>query len=213
MNKKKLAIGILLIVAMPLILFNVVDSLKGYVPLTKSYQKHPYEFEEAFNEQMAEYGMSIDIDSVHFTYGSGNPYKTVPVQCEDGSEIYCIYCPTSERQKSLIEWIVFEQKTEGAAAETIYLEPLLEFLLQEFDTPVTKDKDSTYEPLTAVTYNEAIQRCRDFVAGSERKTSFCVAPYPGDYSGFNLRHEQNDTVSYLIQLSLLTVSTGYSITN
>jgi len=210
MNKKKLAIGILLIVAMPLILFNVVDSLKGYVPLTKSYQKHPYEFEEAFNEQMAEYGMSIDIDSVHFTYGSGNPYKTVPVQCEDGSEISCTYYPTSERRKSLIMGIEFEQCLTGEEGETIYMEPLLEFLLQEFETPAAEDKDSTYDSLESLTYNEAVQRCRNFVAGGEQETNFFVTPYENKGASFMLAHVTGDEDIYILELHALGANRGYS---
>lgn len=201
MNKKKIAIGILLIVAMPLILFNVVDSLKGYVPLTKSYQKHPYEFEEAFNEQMAEYGMSIDIDSVPFMYNDNNsPYRTVPVQCEDGSEISCTYRPTSESRKALLFWIKFEQQLTGEEGETIYMEPLLEFLFQEFETPITEDKDSTYEPLKALTYNEAVQCCRDFVAGSERKTSFLVFPYKEEGYGVILERIRGEKTILALKL-------------
>jgi hypothetical protein len=36
-------------------------------PPTEPYKKTPYQFEKAFNEQMAQYGMSIDIDSVNYT--------------------------------------------------------------------------------------------------------------------------------------------------
>jgi hypothetical protein len=138
--------------------FYVVDLLRGYVPLTKSYQKLPSQFEEAFNEQMAEYGMSIDIDSVPFMYNDNNsPYKTVPVQCEDGSEISCTYRPTSESRKALLIWVKFEQQLTDEEGETIYMEPLLEFIFQEFETPITEDKDSAYEPLKALTYNETVQ--------------------------------------------------------
>jgi len=201
MNKKKLAIGILLIVIAPIILFRLTSCVERYLPRTKSYEKYPYEFEEAFNEQMAEYGMSIDIDSVPFMYNDNNsPYKTVPVQCEDGSEISCTYRPTSESRKALLFWIKFEQQLTGEEGETIYMEPLLEFLFQEFETPITEDKDSTYEPLKALTYNEAVQCCRDFVAGSERKTSFLVFPYKEEGYGVILERIRGEKTILALKL-------------
>ena len=77
------------------------------LPANKSYQKTPDQFETAFNEQMAKYGMSIDIDSVNFTYGSGSPYKIVPVHCEDNSVIEFTYYPASEKSDSLILGLEF----------------------------------------------------------------------------------------------------------
>ena len=203
MNKKKLAIGILLVVIAPIILFRFMSCVERYLPRTKSYEKYPYEFEEAFNEQMAEYGMSIDIDSVPFVHNDNNSlYKTIPVQCEDGSEISCTYCPTSESRKALFFWVKFEQQLNGEEGETIYMEPLLKFLFQEFETPITEDKDYTFEPLQALTYNEAVQCCRDFVAGSERKTGFLVFPYKGEGYGVILERIRGEKTILALQLTV-----------
>ena len=46
MVKKKLAIGILLLLAVPLVLFNIVSLVEGYLPIAESYKKTPYQFEE-----------------------------------------------------------------------------------------------------------------------------------------------------------------------
>jgi len=203
MNKKKLAIGILLVVIAPIILFRFMSCVERYLPRTKSYEKYPYEFEEAFNEQMAEYGMSIDIDSVPFNDEGNYAYKAIPIQCEDQSKIYCTYYPVSGNDESLIMWIEFKQQTTGVAGEAIYIEPLLAFLLQEFETPVTEDRDNTRDPYSAVTYNEAVRYCRDFLVSSEEKTHFDVSAYKGDYARFIMKHTTGDQTSYILQLAVL----------
>lgn len=68
----------------------LVNCIMYYIPPTESYKKAPYQLEELFNEKMAQYGMSIDIDSVNLSYGDGIS-KTVPIKCEDGSIISCTY--------------------------------------------------------------------------------------------------------------------------
>ena len=40
--------------------------------------------------------------------------------------------------------IEFKQQLTGDVDETIYIEPLLEFLLEEFETPMLEDKDRAY---------------------------------------------------------------------
>jgi len=207
MDKKKLAIGILLLAAVPLVLYNIVTLIAGYMPITESYKKTPYQFEEAFNEQMAGYGMSIDIDSVNFTYGGNYPYKTVPILCDDGSQITCTYYPTSERRKSLIMGIEFEQQLTGDEGETIYIEPLLAFLLQEFETPMLEDKDYTHDPDMALTYNEAMQQCINFIAGDVRKVCFNVCSYKAAYEEefelISLIRSTEGKGSYELQYSIL----------
>ena len=49
MDKKKFAIAALLLLVAPLLLFNAVESIKGYIPPTEPYKKTPYQFEEAVN--------------------------------------------------------------------------------------------------------------------------------------------------------------------
>jgi hypothetical protein len=200
MDKKKLAIGILLLAAVPLVLFNIVKFVEGYLPIAESYKKTPYQFEEAFNEQMADYGMSIDVDSVNFMYGSSYPYKVVPIQCEDGSQITCTYYPTSERRKSLIMLIEFEQLLTGDADEAIYIKPLLEFLLEEFETPMLEDTDYTYDPVTAVTYNEAMQSCEDFLAGTSKDVKFFITLGDGFASPVTMRKETDGGDSLSVSL-------------
>ena len=69
MSKKTIAILVILTFFFPFLLWNLVNCAKGYIPPTESFKKTPVQFESAFNEQMAKYGMYIDIDSVNFTYG------------------------------------------------------------------------------------------------------------------------------------------------
>lgn len=174
MDKKKFAIAALLLLVAPLLLYNLVDFVQGYIPPTEPYKKTPYQFEEAFNEQMSAYGMSLDIKSAQFTYVGDDAYKTIAVQCEDGSVVSCTYYPTSDRWKSLIMAIEFEQPLTGAADETIYITPLLEFIMQEFETPMLEDKDSSrgFEELS---YNQAVQTCEEFLAGNTRTKEFCIS--------------------------------------
>ena len=112
MDRNKLAKLVLLLLAVPFVAYILIDCIAGYIPPTESYKKTPYQFKAAFNEQMAKYGMSIDINSVNFTYGD-SLYKRVPVVCEDGSKITCTYYPTSERKNALLEYITFEQELTG----------------------------------------------------------------------------------------------------
>ena len=177
MDRNKLAKLVLLLLAVPFAAYILIDCIAGYIPPTESYKKTPYQFEAAFNEQMAKYGMSIDIDSVNFTY-SDRPYKTVPVVCEDGSKITCTYYPTSEREKSLLMYITFEQELTGKGSDKVYIEKLLAFMMDEFVTEMTVNKDESFEPSTSVTYNEAIQICEDFVENSEAKRTFLIADKP-----------------------------------
>jgi hypothetical protein len=111
-DRSKLGKLMLLFLVLPFAAYLLIDCIAGYIPPTESYQKTPYQFEAAFNEQMAQYGMSIDIDSVNFTYGD-RLSKTVPIVCEDGSKITCTYFPTSERKKSLIEYIRLSRNCRG----------------------------------------------------------------------------------------------------
>ena len=171
--RDKLAKIILLTILFPFVIYMLGSCIIGYIPPTGSYRKAPYQFEELFNEKMAKYGMSIDIDSVNFSYGDGLS-KTVPIKCEDGSMISCTYYPTSERRKSLIEYMTFTQELTGQHGETTYIEQLLIFMLEEFYTASTDNKDEPFDAYSGVSYNEALRICKEFIRGEEKETSFFV---------------------------------------
>ena len=128
------------------------------------------------------------------------PYKVVPIQCVDGSQITCTYYPISERRKSLIMLIEFEQLLTGDADEAIYIKPLLEFLMEEFETPMLEDKDYTYDPVTAVTYNEAMQNCEDFLAGTSRDVKFLITLGDGFASPVTMKKETDEGDSLSVSL-------------
>lgn len=176
MKKRTLAIILLLTIIAPFVLFANLERIKDYIPPTEPYKKTPYQFEEAFNEQMAQYGMSIDIDSVNYTYESdGDTYKTVPIQCDDSSVISCVFDTTSDRRKSLIWRIEFEQQTTGAKGETIYIVPFLDFILQEFEKSPESQWLVTPGNSRTLNYEQAVQACNEFIAGGKHKEEFYVA--------------------------------------
>lgn len=203
MKKRTLAIILLLTIIAPFILYANLERIKVYIPPTEPYKKTPYQFEEAFNEQMAQYGISIDIDSVNYTYESdGDTYKTVPIQCEDGSIISCVFDTTSDRRKSLIWRLSFEQQTTGADDEMVYITPLLEFILQEFETPLANDKDSAFG-LRGLSYNQAIQTCEKFLANYDEKCEFHIlagSKFSGAYVLLSRAKESQQSVSILVKL-------------
>ena len=125
MNRQKLAILILLTAIVPFAIYYAVDYAEGYIPPTESYKKTPAQFEQAFNEIMGKYGMSIDTYSANFGDADGEPFKAVPVQCADGSNILCTFTTTAARQKSLLTYLTFEQQLNNTPGETVYIEPLL----------------------------------------------------------------------------------------
>ena len=200
MDRSKLGKLMLLFLVLPFAAYLLIDCIAGYIPPTESYQKTPYQFEAAFNEQMAQYGMSIDIDSVNFTYGD-RLSKTVPIVCEDGSKITCTYFPTSERKKSLIEYITFEQELTGDEKETVYIEQLLIFLLDEFETVMSQNKDESLNPYSCVTYNEALRICKDFVEQDDNRIVFSVSPEEHYLAGVTL--ERKTEVNAILSISLL----------
>jgi hypothetical protein len=200
MDRRKVGKLILLFLALPFAAYMLINFIAGYIPPTESYKKTPDQFEEAFNAQMAQYGMSIDIDSVNFSYGD-DLKKVVPVVCEDGSKITCIYYPTSERSKALINYIVFEQELTEEGA-TVYIEPLLRFLLDEFETVMLENKDKSLGPSSGVSYNEALRRCQEFVKGDKDKEKFFVYPEQHYGTAVTLKRETNEVKSLSVNLFL-----------
>ena len=205
MKKRTLAIVLLLTAVAPFVLYANLERIKDYIPPTEPYKKTPCQFEEAFNEQMAQYGMSIDIDSVNYTYESdGDTYKIVPIRCEDGSTISCVFDTTSDRKKSLIWRIEFEQSINGSGSQTIYITPILEFLLQEFEAPMLEDKDKGLAGSRAVSYNEAIRYCQTFVAGAQKELEFYVASDESKASPVRLQRKNGEEKSIQIRIILFS---------
>ena len=200
-DRSKLGKIILMIFGFPIALLMLGNCITSYIPPTESYKKAPFQLEELFNEQMAKYGMSMDVDSVNYGYGD-HIAKTVPIQCVDGSVITCTMYTTSDRKKALIEYMVFTQELTGKEGETIYIEPILKFMLDEFYTKLTEDKDDPIEENSSVSYNEAIQLCNEFINGDEENKSFYVWAKKGIESNIYLERKADEKPSISISLVL-----------
>ena len=175
MDRTKLRKILLLVFGCPLALLLLINCITSYIPPTEPYKKTPKQFEELFNEKMAQYGLSIDVDDGAFTYGNLLS-KTVPVICEDGSKVSCTFYPTNERSKALIVYLKFEQELSGTEGETVYLDKLLSFVMDEFAPDMTINKDESFEPYSSETYNGALSICNEFVKGKEAKMSIYISP-------------------------------------
>ncbi len=202
-QRDKLRKIILMIFGFPIALLMLGNCIASYIPPTESYKKAPFQLEELFNEQMAQYGMSMDVDSVNYGYGD-HITKTVPIQCEDGSVITCTMYTTSDRKKALIEYMVFTQELTGREGETIYIEPILKFMLDTFYTNLTKDKDDPIDEYLGVSYNEAIRLCDEFINGTEENTHFHVMARTDLGNSINLERTDDEKPSISISLVLAT---------
>lgn len=200
MDRSKFAKLFLLIAILPFAVYILGSCIVSYIPPTESYKKTPKQFEELFNDKMAQYGMSIDVDSANSSYGE-NVSKTIPILCEDGSKITCTYYTNSARHKALIQYIIYKQELSDAEEETVYIEPILRFMLDEFDTALTEDKDKSFNPYAGTSYNEALRICKDFVNGNEAETEFLIFPKE-DYGAAVTLERETDEISYL-SISLL----------
>lgn len=176
MHRDKLAKIILLIVLFPFLVYILGSCIVGYIPPTESYKKTPAQLEELFNERMAQYGMSIDIDSAELIKDDDGLGKIVPIVCEGGGKVSCTYYPAGKGSKSLIVYLKFEQELSGAADETVYLENLLAFVMDEFAPKMTQKKDESFEPFSSETYNGALLTCREFVKGSDTTRGIYISP-------------------------------------
>ena len=201
MEQSKLRKLLLLIFGCPLALLLLINCITSYIPPTETYKKAPFQFEEIFNDRMAKYGMYIDVDSVNYSYGDGIS-KTVPIQCEDGTKLSCTFYTTSDRRKSIIQHISFRQELSGKKGETIYIEPILTFLLDEFDTAMTEDKETSFNSPPGVSYNEAIRLCAEFVDGDESSTSFLIFPTRSYGGAVKLKREADENPSISISQNL-----------
>ena len=201
MDRSKLGKIILMIFGFPIALLMLGNCIASYIPPTESYKKAPFQFEELFNEKMAQYGMSMDVDSVNYGYGD-HITKTVPIQCEDGSIITCKMYTTSDRRKALIEYMVFTQELTGKEGETIYIEPILKFMLDEFYTITTENKDEAIDAYSGVSYNEAIRLCNEFINGTDESEKFFVFPREGFGTAISLKRMADEKPSISISLTL-----------
>ena len=201
MDRTKLRKILLLVFGCPLALLLLINCITSYIPPTESYKKTPRQFEALFNEKMAQYGLSIDVDSVNYSYGDGVS-KTVPILCADGTKLSCTFYTTSDRRKSIIQHIAFRQELTCEKGETIYIEPILTFLLDEFDTAMTENKDESISPYSSVSYNEAIRICRDFVDGDEELSEFVISPQSNFGVGVTLEREADENAYISISLPL-----------
>jgi len=198
-HRDKLAKIILLSVLFPFLVYILGSCIIGYIPPTESYKKAPYQFEALFNEKMTQYGMSIDLDSANYSYGE-HITKTVPIQCEDESKINCTLYTTSDRKKALIEYIVFTQELTGNEEETVYIEPILKFMLDEFYTVMTENKDEPPYSISDISYNEAVRLCSEFVNGSEKSERFLVSPTSNLSTSIRLERKADEMLSISISL-------------
>lgn len=204
MNKKTLAIVLLLTMIAPFVLYTTLDIIRAYIPFTGPDKKSVEHFEKAFNEQMAQYEMSIDISSVTWSENEGPLHKSVPIQCGDGSVITCTYYPTAKSPKSQIRVIKFEQSLNDKEPQTIYIIPLMEFILEEFEAPMLEDKDKAFDAWDAVSYNEAIRNCQTFVAGEQKEFEFNVASDNHEASSVTLTRKTGEEKSINIQIFIFS---------
>ena len=200
-DRTKLRKILLLVIGCPLALLLLINCITSYIPPTESYKKTPKQFEELFNEKMAQYGMSIDVDDGAFTYGNLLS-KTVPVICEDGSKVSCTFYPTNERSKALIAYLKFEQELSGTEGETVYLEKLLAFVMDEFAPDMTINKDESFEPYSSETYNGALSVCNEFVKGKEAKMSIYISPEKRDEFAVTFERKSDEKTTLSVRFHL-----------
>jgi len=201
-QRDKLAKIILITILFPFIVYTFGSCVLDYVSRAESYHKTPTQLEALFNEQMAQYGMSMDIDSVEFINDENNLRKVVPIVCEDGSIISCTYFPTGDRENSLIDYITFQQELTGDEGETIHLEQIFTFMLDNFETTLAKNKDETLGPSDSATYNKALELCRDFIDGDEKEQKFFIFPEANHGRSVKFKREVGDKTILSVSLKL-----------
>jgi len=195
-DRAKLGKLLLIILGFPIAVLLLSNCIANYIPPTESYKKTPKQFEELFNDKMAQYGISIDVDHGEYSY-SNALRKTVQIVCDDGSQVSCTFYPTGTGSRALIQYMVFEQEQSGKENEVVYLEPLLAFVMDEFAPKMTVNKDESFEPYFSKTYNEALITCQNFVTGKENEVSIYVSPKNDHFFAvtFNRKSDEKTTLS------------------
>ncbi len=199
MFRSKLAKIILFAIFSPFAIYLLGSCVVNLIPPTESYKKTPQQFEAVFNQNMAEYGMSIDVDSGEYTYAD-RLSKTVPIVCEDGSKVFCTFYPTGTGSRSLIFKLEFSQELSGKAEETVYLEQLLAFGMDSFAPRMTENKDESFEPFMSETYHGALLVCREFIEGKEVKRSFYISPKNDDFFVVTLNRKSDEKTTLCVRL-------------
>ena len=201
MDRSKLRKILLLIFGCPLALLLLINCITSYIPPTEPYKKTPSQFEALFNEKMAQYGLSIDVENGIFS-DEKMLHKTVPIVCEDGSKVSCTYYPTYRGSKSLIVYLQFEQELSGAENETVYLEPLLAFVMDEFAPGMTINKDESFEPYSSETYNGALSVCNEFVKGKAEKKSIYISPENDNEFAVTFKRKSDEKTTLSVRFHL-----------
>ena len=200
-QRDKLAKVILLTLIFPLAIYMLGSCILAYIPPTESYKKTPKQLEELFNEKMAQYGMSMDIDSVEYT-DVDSLNKKVPILCADGSKVSCTLYPTGTGSRALIMYLEFEQELSGCENETVYLEPLLTFVMDEFAPKMTVNKDESFEPFSSVSYNGALLACQEFVNGSVAKTNIYISPEDDNEFAVTFKRKTDEKTTLSVRFHL-----------
>ena len=74
--------------------------------------------------------------------------------------------------------------------------------MDEFETGMTKNKDVSFEPLTSVSYNDALRLCREFVEGEDKEMKFCIACAELDETSVVLTRKTDGATSLSVSLFL-----------
>ena len=153
MQKKTLAALIFALIGVPFLIYSIVGDIRDYLALTDPALKTPHQFEEAFNEQMGIWGMSVDLDSVDYVRHADYTEKTVPVPCADGSEIMLKLLVVGVKKSAIIRRIEFEQPY-SASVPAAY-PALFKALLRIFETRLYETKDDSHQ--MSRSYREAVE--------------------------------------------------------
>lgn len=135
--KKKIAIGVLVGLLAPILLYNLIVSFSN-----SASRKAPdrsmtaAEFQTAFNAAMADAGMSIDLDSVKPVPYAGKALKPVSVQCADGSTVHCTVALTGSRKNARVLAVLLRQSQPADGDAPWHLKRLALTLMQIFEAPL-----------------------------------------------------------------------------
>ena len=195
MEKRKLLAKIVItLLCAPFCIYTLVNVIKSYIPPSEPWLKTPSQFEEAFNEQMEPYGLSLDLTRANYRSVPTGAAKTVSLACADGSVITCNFYATSSRKKAFIQAIEFEQAV-GSEADAVYLAPLTEALLTIFETPLSLERDRG--GLQTLSYQETLELCDSFLTGAEEKAIADVSAVAGEIDRFVFSREKLETQTFL----------------
>jgi hypothetical protein len=99
----------------------------------------------------------------------------------------------------------FEQQLNNTPDETVYIEPLLEFVMQEFFAPMYEEPDKAFESFsraTILSYNEALQSCQTFIDSDESELVIYVTADENHCSDIKLTKNRQDPPSIAMSVYL-----------